>query len=181
MASVVVTTHSLQFNSMRWGNLGKSAVLILETLLVEGPLRRKDLEERLGYAQGGASGRLKMLKDNGLIRSDSGVYSLVEDFEEKIQPFLEWNEADIEQMKNVHKGDREDRAIRLEAWRRAYKDEAAIQQTAEEEQGVYYLMAMNHEAIYNRLRLRMWHHYQQIRFGSDDGAPNKSGKVLDCA
>ena len=52
MDSVVAATQALRFNSMRWSNLGKSAVLILEVLL-EGPLKRKDLEERLGYRQGG--------------------------------------------------------------------------------------------------------------------------------
>ena len=159
MANVVITTHSLLFNHMRWGTLGKSAALILETLL-DGSLRRKDLEQRLGYCQGGASGILKKLKDYDLITSDSGVYSLVEDFKEKIQLFLEWNKAAIRYMKKVHDEDRRDYEIRLEAWRRAHEDgvEAEIQRTAMDSQGIYCLLTMTPEAIYNRLRLRVEQH-----------------------
>lgn len=82
MASAVVATRSLRFNSIRWSNLGKSAVLVLE-ILSEGPLSRKQLEERLGYSPGGANGTVRKLKKEGLVRSDSGVYSLADDFEEK--------------------------------------------------------------------------------------------------
>ncbi len=183
MASVVVATHSLLFNSMRWGNLGKSAVLILQILLVEAPLRRKDLEERLGYSQGGASGILKKLKDAGLIQSAGGVYSLVEDFEEKIQPFLEENNEDIERMKKVHEDDGKDYDIRLEAWRMAYEDgvEAEIQRTAMDSQGVYCVLTMKPEAVYNRLRLRMEHHYRQLKFGQESRECDGLGKGQDCA
>jgi len=164
MTSVIVATRSLRFNSMRWSNLGKSAALVLETLS-DGPLSRKQLEERLGYSPGGANGILKKLKEAGLVRSDNGVYSLTDDFEERIQPFLEANKADIEYMKDVHEGDREDYALRLEAWRRADEDEAEIQKTAMESRGVYLLRTMMPEAIYNRRRMLMEHHYRGLKFG----------------
>ena len=162
MASVVVTTQALQFNSIRWGNLGKSAVLILEILL-EGPHRRKELRRDWVLA-GGSQRHPEEVEGRGLIKSKSGVYSLVEDFDKRIVPFLEENSEDIKQMKKVHERDRKDYSLRLEAWRRAHEDEAEIQRTAEEAQGIYYLRVMSHEAIYNRLRLRMDDHYQQLRY-----------------
>lgn len=180
MANVVVATHSLLFNSMRWNTLGKSAVLILQTLL-EGPLRRKDLEDRLGYSQGGASGILKKLRDNGLIESCSGLYSLVDDFEERIQPFLEENNENIERMKIVHEEDRKGYELRLEAWRRAREDESAIQETAMESQGVYLLLVMNPEAIYDRLRLGMEQHYLQLKSEQIGREHRSLGQDQDCA
>ncbi len=187
MASVVVAPRSLQFNSMRWCNLGKSAVLVLEVLL-EKPHRRKNLEERLGYRPGGVSGILRKLRNEGLVQSDSGVYSLVNDFDKRIQPFIEKNNKDIDEMKKVHEGDREHYALREEAWKRAHADEAAIQETAEEIQGIYYLRTMNPEAVNNRLRLRMYHHYQQLMYqhylqliSEPNNQDDEFVKDIDCA
>jgi hypothetical protein len=81
----------------------------------------------------------------------------------------------------VHLGDREDYDIRLEAWRRAREDEAEIQRTAMDSQGVYCLLTMNPEAIYNRLRLRMDHHYQQLKFGRVGREREEVEESQDCA
>ncbi len=96
---------------------------------------------------------------------------------------MEANNEDIKQMKKVHEDDREDYDIRLEAWRRAREDgiEDEIQRTAMDSQGVYFLRVMNPEAVYNRLRLRMEHHYRQLKFGQDQREYNGLGKGQDCA
>jgi hypothetical protein len=108
---------------------------------------------------------------------------LVQDFEGKIQPFLEENDRDIERMKKVHEGDRKAYEIRLEAWRRAHEDgvEAEIQRTAMDSQGVYCLLTMNPEAVYNRPSLRMEHHYRQLKFGQDSREYGGLGEGQDCA
>ncbi len=182
MVSVVVGTHKLLFNSIRWGNLGKSAALILETLM-DKPHKRKDLEERLGYSQGGVSGILKKLKDKELIEAQNGVYSLADNFDKKIQPFLDENSKDIEEMKKVHERDREGYGLRLEAWRRAWKDEAAIRETAAEDQGsIYFIEVMfDREASYQRVKLFMLNHYQQLVSGLNDQKDKVLGKKEACA
>jgi hypothetical protein len=86
-----------------------------------------------------------------------------------------------DQEKKVHKRDREDYAIRLEAWRRARDDEAEIQRTAEDIQGIYLLMTINPEAVYNRLRLRTEHHYQQLKFGRDGRERKEVRESQTCA
>ncbi len=182
MVSVVATTHRLLFNSIRWGNLGKSAALILETLM-DKPHKRKDLEKRLGYSQGGVSGILKKLKDKGLIEAQNGVYSLADNFDEKIRPFLDENSKDIEEMKKVHERDREGYGLRLEAWRRAWEDEAAIRETAEELNGtIYFIQIMfDREARYHRVKLSMVNHYQQLVSGLNDQEDKVLGKKEACA
>ncbi len=181
MVSVVATTHSLLFNSIRWGNLGKSAALILETLM-DKPHKRKDLEKRLGYSQGGVSSVLKKLKDKGLIEAQNGVYSLADNFDKKIRPFLDENSKDIEKMKKVHERDREGYGLRLEAWRRAWKDEAAIRETAEELNGtIYFIQIMfDREARYHRVKLSMVNHYQQLVSGLNDQEDKVLGKKEAC-
>ncbi len=181
MVSVVSTTHKLLLNSIRWTNLGKSAALILETLM-DKPFKRKDLEEKLVYSQGGVSSILKKLKDKELIQAQNGVYSLVDDFDEKIQSFLDENRKDIEKMKKVHKGDREDYGLRLEAWKRAWADESEIQKTAEEVNGIYYLkVACDSEAKYQRVRMRMLYHYDRLISGLDDQEGKASREEVACA
>lgn len=182
MDSVVATTHTLLFNSIRWTILGKSAVLVLETLM-DKPHKRKDLEERLGYSQGGVSGILKKLKDKELVQVHNGVYALADDFEEKIRPYLYMNSKDIEKMKKVHERDREDYNLRLEAWRRAWEDEAAIQGAAAEDQGSIYFMKIvfDYEARYHRVRLNMQDHYHKLLLGLDDHEHQHSERESACA
>jgi hypothetical protein len=58
--------------------------------------------------------------------------------------------------------------------------EAEIQRTAMDSQGVYCLLTMNPEAIHNRLRLRMEHHYRKLKFrhdGREYGGPGKGQDV----
>jgi hypothetical protein len=139
------------------------------------PPQEQGLGGEVGVPPGGASGVLKKLRENGLIRSDDGVYSLGDDFDKKIQPFLEDNSKGIEEIKETHRKDREDYSFRLEAWNRAWEDEAAIQKTAEDVKGsIYYLKVLsNSEARYHRVRLRMVHHYHLLKYGP--GNPGDEG------
>jgi hypothetical protein len=107
---------------------------------------------------------------------------VVDNFDLRIQPFLEENSKDIQVMEEKHKRDREHYGLRIEAWKRAWEDEAAIQEAARESNNSIYLLRVWHpEHMYHRVRLNMLAHYQQLISGVDKRKEKELGGDLDCA